>query len=273
MGIAKVKTLIIALLVLVNAFFLTVILVDDFAAARTERQAIDNVCTILRSNGIMIEPDSIKKSSDIRAMRASRDTEQEAAAANALIGPVEMTDQGVIYLYNNPERGSAKFSIAGDFEFILNEGCIPSGESILRTVNGLLRDMKFEAASLDVRRESSAEIVTVVGAYKGASIFNLTMDFMFSESCLREVRGRYLTGIEPVESGSGISNVSTALLGFLAAVKRGDVACSAVYSVEAGYQYSVVGSFGDRVIMPSWLVVTDMGRYIIDCESGDIRMI
>ena len=271
MSVSRIKTIFIAALLLVNGFFLAIIVIDTYADARDERQAIENACAILQLNGISINPDSIKTANSLRTMRTERGVEPEAAIAYAFLGTADMTDQGVIYLYENADRGTAEFFTAGIFEVHLNEGVITNENGTLRTVRELLQSMKLETSEIAARSESGGETVTVVSAYRGVSIFNCTIDFVFSGSSLISVSGRYVTGIEPAEDGAVISSVSTALLGFLASVKNGDVECMEILSVEAGYHHNVVGSFGEAEIAPAWLITTANAKYIIDSVTGEIR--
>jgi len=137
-----------------------------------------------------------------------------------------------------------------------------------------LRDMKIEAAGISEPGPDGKETVTAVSSYRGASIYNCTIDFVFIDGYLRTVKGRYATGLEGVEDGAALSSPGTALLGFLAAVNsndKDDVSCSYIYSMEPGYLYSVVGSFGEGVITPVWLLTTDTGRFFIDNATGNIR--
>ena len=271
MSLARLKTIMIAALVLLNGFFLGIILTDRYADTRSEQQAIDNVCAILYSNGIIISPGSIKSTVAISTMRTAREVELEAAIAHAFLGIVDVPDQSVIYLYENNERGIAEFFSAGDFLIQLHEGVITDGNDSLRTVRRLIEDMKLETLTPVVTRDAEHETVSVVSAYRGVGIFNSTIDFVFSDGSLITVMGRYVSGVESADDGVGISNVSTALLRFLAAVQRGEIECTEILSVEAGYHHSVVGSFGEGVIAPVWLITTAEVRYIIDSASGDIR--
>lgn len=268
---ARIKSLVIVVLVLINAAFLTVIIIDNITDARSLRESVENVCSIMQSNGIMIVPDNVRTGSAIRTMRTSRVPEAEEAVAYAVLGSASVLDEGVIYTYENAERGTAKFYTAGDFEIHLIAGAITSTDDTLGTVQGLVRNMKLEAIIYNHSPGEDGETVTALCTYRGASIFNCTIDFIFSNGSLSAITGRYVAGIEPAENGAELSQVGTALLGFLAAVKRGDIECAYIGSVEAGYQYRVVGSFGE--IAPAWMLDTDTGRYIIDAETGEIRAI
>jgi len=272
---SRIKTIAIAALVLINVLFLTVIIMDAVADARSEREALENVCAVLRAGGIMINPDDVRGGGDIRTMRTARVPEVEEVIAGAILGQTVMADQGMILLFENNERGVAQFASAGDFEIRVYEGVITNASGTVRTVQGLIRDMRLEIADLSISfgPEEGMETVTVVGAYRGASIFNSMIEFVFSAGSLHTVGGRYVAGIEPAEDGVEISSVSTALLGFLAAVwdeGREDVMCTEISGVEAGYRHRVFGPFGEGVIDPAWLITTDNGAFIIDDATGEI---
>ena len=271
MSAARIKTIVISALVLVNAFFLTIILIDNYAQARDERQMIESVCSILQSSGIEISPDNIITSGALRTMRTARGGEVEAAIAYAFLGRVDMTDQGTIYQYENPERGVADFYSAGDFVIQLREGVITATDSALKTTKDLLRDMRLETSAPVISANTEGEMVSVDSVYRGASIFNYPIEFYFVRNSLRTIKGRYVAGVELMEDGAEISQVGTALLRFLSAVKSGDIECKEILSVESGYQHSVVGSFGEGILAPSWLITTGDGRFLVDSATGEIR--
>ena len=272
MSVSRIKTIVIAALVLVNAFFLTLILINNYADARDERQMIETACSILQSNGIAINPDSIITSGAFSAMRTARSIEAEEAIAYAFLGQVEMADQGGdIYLYENADRGIAEFSGAGDFDIRLHAGVVGYADGASKTAQEFLRDMKLETSAPTSSLDSDGERILVYSEYMGARIFNCTIEFMFVGDSLQTVRGRYVSNVEPVESGAQISQVGTALLGFLAALKRDEIECREILSVEPGYRHGAAGAFGEGVLNPSWLITTDDGRYLLDSATGEIR--
>jgi len=278
MSSSRIKTVVIAALVLINVFFLAFIIRDAAADARNEREAIENVCAIFKAQGIMISPEDVRTGGTIRTMKTSRVLETEEVIAQAILGPTVISDQGVIYLYENAERGSAEFASAGDFNIRLKEGVITNANGTLRTVEELLRDMGLESAGMTVTfdQERGIETVTVPGAYREARIFNCSIEFVFSDGNLQIVRGRLVAGIEPAEDDVVISHFSTALLGFLAEVRREereDVTATRIYAVEPGYRHRVAGSFGEGVLAPAWLISTDAGSYIIDDATGEIWLL
>jgi len=270
LSVSRIKTIAIATLLLINGFLGALIIIGTAADARIERQAIENACAVLLNGGITIEPDAIITKGSIRTMRTVREYEAEEMIAQAVLGETTMTDRGVIRLYENAQRGTADFYSAGDFEISLYDGVITKENGTMRTVQGLLRDMGFEASTQVVSLWQESETVTIIGAYEGVSIFNCTTEFIFIGDSLRTIRGRFVTGVEPVEDGAEIMQAGTALLGFLAWVRSGNAECTHIDRVEAGYHHGVSGSYGEGVLTPAWLVTVDSERYIIDDITGDI---
>jgi len=272
LGISKIKNLVITALVLINVFFLALIIYENSAGAQSARQAVQNASAVLEAAGITINPDNVAAGGALREMTTSRCLGAEGIIADALLGPAVMTDQGAIHHYESG-RGVASFYIRGDFEASLNEGAITSQRGALRTVRTLLRTMRIEASEFSVSGESGNETVVAVASYRRTSIFNCTIEFIFIDGSLRMVRGRHLTGIEPMEDGAEISSAGTALLRFLAAVKNGEHECSHIYSVEAGYWHHVAGPAGDGVLLPAWLITADTGRFIVEGGTGEVRLV
>ena len=270
MNVPKIKTIAIVVLVLINAFFGAVIIIDRTDDLHEERQAIEYACAVMRSGGITIYPDAVITNNTIRKMRTVREDGAEAMIARAALGQTVMTDLGVIFRYENEQRGTAEFYSAGDFEIRFSHGVIRNENGTLRAVQDLVRNMGFETASQSVSVSQEFETVTVIESYKGASIFNCTTEFTFSGGSLQTIIGRHITGVEPAEDGARIMQAGTALLGFLAWVRSGNAECTKIDKVEAGYQHRVSGSFGEGVLAPAWLITTDTARYIIDDETGEI---
>jgi hypothetical protein len=242
MGVSRIKSIAIVVLLLINAFFGAVIAIDTTNNARIERLTIEYACDVMRSAGITIDADAINTNSSIKTMRTARQDEAEAMIAQAVLGETVMTDLGAIFLYENAGRGTAEFYSAGDFEIRLNNAVITNENGTLRTVRELLNDMGLETASQIVAIGQESEIVTVVEAYKGVSIFNCITEFTFSNGSLQTITGRHVTVVEPASNGGEMMPASTALLGFLAWVRNDNAICTRIEKIEAGYQRRVSGS-------------------------------
>ena len=273
MSKSRLKTLVIATLALLNLLFLAIIIIDTAEEAHSQKKALENVCELLRLGGISVKPEVIGGFSPLAEMKTTRDTAAEALFTSVTLGETEITDQGVIYLYESPERGRAEFYSAGDFEMWINQGAVTSSNDKVRTVKKLLREMKLEASQILSVTEAQREYITVRCAYRKASVFNYSVEFIFNGDDLESIKGRYITGIVNTENGETLSTPGTALLGLLRAVKRGEVSCDSIDSVEAGYFYLVAGSFGEGSIIPAWCISTNTGSFIYNERTGEISLL
>jgi len=271
---SKIRNIAIVSLLLVNILFLAIIIIDAAEDARFEREALENISAILYAGGITIDPDNIISADALRTMRTARAADVERSIVGALLGETNITDQGVIYVYENPYRGTAEFYSAGDFDVRLFEGVITGGGDVIRTVRSLLQNMGIETMSIALTsdfddNEAGSEIVTAVAAYRGAGIFNSVIIFEFKAESLVSVSGRYVAGIEPVDDFAELSQVSSALIRFLAAVKNeelSDFDCNEILDVRAGFRHQSVGT-DEGIIDPVWLITTGNARFMVDSDG------
>jgi len=271
LSISKVKNLTICALLLINVFFLSIILMDNFADARERRAAIESLCEILQLNGISLSPENIKTNDSLVTMRTNRDTNMEREIARLFLGQVDITEQGVIYHYDSANIGAAEFYSGGDFEIWVYEKVILSENNPLDTIENFLKSMEQENISYELTYEDSIETVKAIIKYEDVLIFNCNLEFIFRNNSLINIKGRLATGIEPLEQGEPIDSLANVLMVFLSAVRKGNIICTEITRVEAGYQHNVVGSFGDGVLAPVWLITTDNGQYIIESATGELR--
>ena len=268
MSVSKIKSLVIAALCLINIAFAVVIVRDNMVDALYERQLMDNAVAILEMHGISVDLDRVITHGALRTMRTARSQETEERIARAVLGSVTVTAQGGgIYLYESAV-GAATFFGDGAFDIRIQESSPADAGGTVETVQRLLHDMGIETTAEFMRPD--AQTIVVFDVYRGVSIFNSTIQFVFDEeSRLLSITGRYITGIEPAAGGAEISSAATALLDFLAAVRRGGFESARIYRVEAGYQYNA----GEGVLVPAWLIEADIGIYIIDDITGDVYVL
>ncbi|MCL2201504.1 MAG: hypothetical protein FWB75_06020 [Oscillospiraceae bacterium] len=274
---SKIRNIALAALLLVNLLFLYVIIDDAAEDSRVQREAVENISAILSAGGVSINPDDIAVVSDgmLRTMRTTRVPEVEEIIAHALLGEAIVTDRGIIYVYENPQMGRAEFYSGGVFSVSLLDGAVSNGGDTFGAVSLLLSEMQIEAMDLviSVHEGDSVERALAVVAYDGSRVFNSFVEFIFIYGSLRYVNGRYVAGVEQAYESSYISQVSSALLAFLSAVRdydRPDISCYEIFEIQAGFLHRVAGTFGEGLLEPAWQVITDNGRFLIDDTTREI---
>jgi hypothetical protein len=273
LGISKIKTIVIVALVLINLVFLSLIIIDSVTVSRNLREEIELASAVLLAEGVEINPDNIRVNDSIRAMRTSRDFDAELRIAQAALGEVNVIDLGLVFRYESEQNGFAVFYSAGDFEILLSEGAVDNSGETVRVVENILREMDIVTVGMTRANTPSGEVITVTGAYRDGAIFNNTIEFSFGETGLEEIRGRYVSGFEMIDDGAEISSIGTVLLGFLSKIIDGESDTTVITSVEAGFQFRPSGAIGEGIIVPAWLIITDTGQYLTDCETGEMRLL
>ena len=271
---SQVKTIAIITLALINLFFLSLIIIDFALETRDTRLEIELAAAVLASEGISINSDEISINRNISAMVTSRNMETELRIAQALLGEVEIIDQGLIFRYENQAAGVAQFYSAGDFEVVFSHAFVPiQTVGAMAVAERMLSDMGIETAGLVLDVTYGGQVITATGAYRGAAIFNNTIEFIFDDYYLRVIRGRYVSGFEPIENGRQISTIGTVLLGFMANVRSGEIYSTNILKIEPGFQFRPSGAIGEGIISPAWFITTETGSYMADCETGEFRRI
>ncbi len=82
----KLKNIIILILLLVNAFLLIMVGVQERDTAQYREQTITDMVNVLERNGIHLDRDRVPEELDLTALTVERDQESEAALAAALLG-------------------------------------------------------------------------------------------------------------------------------------------------------------------------------------------
>jgi len=256
---ARIKTLVIAALVIINAFFLTFIIWERASESIQHRNTLEQISVILRQNGITINADEIHDSPLLTDADIVRDTDREKAIASALLGDATLLDSGgSISKFESPE-GSALFSSAGEFTVDLAGGGYTSGGDAAGAAKKLLALMDMQYTGLETAQSADGEDVSATFTHSGAELFDCKIDFLFENGVLKQVKGKYPTGIKDSAGGGTQKTALTAIINFLSDVKSGAVACSAISDVRSGYntQFEV---FSGKLI-PVWRITADTGTY------------
>ena len=267
MSIARLKSLVIAVLVLINLFFATAIILNRVGGAAEQGRIIESLRTAMSASGITFSDDAIRDVTVLDAYTTSQDAFAEAVIARTILGDCEpvQSDSGQKYAGT---RGTASFNTLGEFVIELTESYSPSGSSAERISKKLLKNMGIDTTEPVATVFGNTTVVVALCTWRGSQIFNCTVTFTFSGSELVRVEGRRPSDVSETQVSSYIT-FSTAVLSFLRYDKSQETSSAVITSIDPGYRMNV-SAFGDGLLTPGWLIVTDTGVFFANAITGEI---
>ena len=260
---AKVKNLIILILLLANGFLLFLVLADRQETREGEAAAWRELTTVFEQNGIRVVEDDVRDARVLPVLTLQRDLREEQKAVERLLGNADVQDRGGnIYDYD-AKKGIATFRGSGDFEIWLEEGAVRTGSDPVGTAVDVLQKLGIDcdADSAVLRELPGGWEVVLTARLDGDDVYNARALFTFSSANLLSVSGVRLPGGAATRGETGMEP-ATLLMHFLRAVLEGGYVCSEVTGLTCGYFISAPG------LVPVWYVETDAGDYYLNALTG-----
>jgi hypothetical protein len=264
---AKLKNLIILMLVLVNLFLLALVWTDRREAAAGRETAWDELSAVFQENGIVLSSE-VREAEALGGCSLRRDTAAEYKLVSRLLGTVSVKNQGGNIYYYIGEKGEATFRGTGEFSILLNAGAVETGSDPARTAIDVLKKMgvRCDPDSALVEEDGGGASVTLTVTWQDAPVYNAQVTLTFSGDSLYLISGRRMLDTVASRSEAGLEP-ETLLMRFLDIVHEGGYICSEVKSLRCGYVVSVSVS-GDADMVPVWRVETDAGPYFLNGLTG-----
>lgn len=267
---SKLKNLIIAMLVLVNAFLL-ILVVSNERQAKTARlyreQALQNVFS---EHGISLA-DSIDLSAVAPAqLSLRRDLKKEQKMLSSLIGSLSVQDMGGNIFYYEGVNGQASFSGTGDFKILLNPGIIKAGSDPVSTARATMRKLGYASSDVSevvIEQSDESTMVTLCCSQSGYSIYNAVVKFDFAPN-FTIISGRRPLDVEnPATSVLSYLDCNTILMNFLEHIRQSGEICTKISAIETGYIMETAVS-GVCTVHPVWYIGADTGDFFINASTG-----
>lgn len=266
----RVKNFIIVLLVMVNLFFLAIVVSDRAQTNAVERQARQALISVFSDAGIELDPALDLSARTGAQIRLTQDLDIQADCAAALVGRDAVCSElgGNSYYYAGSD-GSVRFLGTGSFEYLPRFSSVSVGKDPVDSAGS-----RLEAIGLDWHRDSALLEATNTGyeatltcCWEKQPIFNCQVHFTFSSSCLQLVSGQRPLDTEESRDETGVLDLPTILLRFLELLREQGHVCSEIRTLEPGYWMDSPVS-GSVVLTPVWHIVTDVDEYYISGLTG-----
>lgn len=267
---ARIKNIIILLLVIVNGFLLTLVGIRAWRTEQGQRETRERMVEILAKNGIEFLPEEVPGELELAPWQVNTERPGPTQAA-ALVGEIsesEASASGTTYV---GERGTVTFSADGGVEASFLPGGRSAGrERITADVTEMLNALEIPSAQeTDRREDDDAVTVTVTQLWEGAPVFGQTLTFFWQGGEFIYLSGRYLRGSGELAGGGRSITAPTALTRFLTALNDGGYVCSQITDLYAGY----IPSGGETVsLAPAWFIETDVWprQFAVDGLTGTV---
>ena len=269
MKTSRIKTIVIVILLLVNAFLLVLLLGRRNQQRVAYGHSVEQLSLLLANNGIAFDTSLLPGKVSFPAAELAHDADAEAAFARALLGDdaaARSTGGGSSVYESN--CGSLQFRANGTIEGTLNlfvSNPIALCEDIFRSCDYEMDDTAY-AHALAVS-DSGSGTISALRSVDGLSVFAAPLSLTFENNTLISVSGSFLSNVSALKLAHGMDSIS-ALVRFLDYRNSNGLVCTKITSLT--YGYLLQSSAANAKLVPAWHIATDVSEYYVNSATGEI---
>ena len=266
---SKLKNVILLMLVCVNVILLLLVGSQENRDHRYREETLEAVQQVLEKGGITFGLDEVPEDLSLPLVTVTRDRDNEAAVAAALLGEVTLQGESEVRPRYTGPGGTAEFSMNGSFTIFLQPGVrtLKSGQDYEAASRECLQTMGITGTLEDLEMSGSDAVVTYCQSWEDSPLFFCPVIFYWQGEDLVRVEGQRLDGTVSESSNTKLLSTTTILVQFLAGITEGGYVCSRIDDMTAGY---LTSSSTTRQVQltPVWRLLTDTGTYYVDGVTG-----
>lgn len=273
---AKIKNIVIVILLLLNVFLLFLMggrRMEDIQSQETARlRAIQ----IIQDSGVTLDEAAVPREMTLASRHAVRDLEREIGLATALLGgPVTAQARGgEVYRYYN-HAGFVQYHSTGEFTAEFEDGYAPAEQGMeAEHALGILALLGFDGDVVEDTVAQGTGTVTVRQKLEQTPVLSCQASVNYDDGWLVSITGgrRIFDQVEKKVTGESSITVATALMRVYNGLKdMGDV-YNTIEAITPAYIMSVSLS-GLAKLTPVWYVSTDIGAYQLNTQTGQFSRI
>lgn len=267
---AKLKNIILLILLITNALLLGLMVVQRVEAHQHRQQALSDAVELLEQRGISVDLADIPDSDFPQSMTLARDADQELEQFTDLLGQgTALTQRGLVSLYTGP-LGTAEVRVDGGFSVTLSQDAYPMApnQDLANHAQDLARQLGFSTALTGQETTAEGEVLTLVQHCGGYPVFSCTLQVWYKAGQLLSIHGTRLVGRPAADPSQGQSlSMATLLVRFRSGIIDSGDACTAIRSASQGYVLSADVS-GILRLTPVLRLETDTNPYIVNALTG-----
>ena len=269
---SKLKTVIILILALLNAFLLFLVMSREIQDTRAQEQARQDAIAVIQSSGVILENETVPRTAALQPQMVTRDLDAEGELARRLLGEDAVMEArgGEVYLYRS-SVGSIQFHSTGDFLASFSPGAFPlGGQDAAEHAASVLERLDFTGQPLETSFADGEGSITLRQLWNGAPLLDCQATLNYEGGELISITGgRRLPGTPYPNPEPATISVPTALMRLFNGLNElGDV-YNEIRSITQAYTLSVTLS-DPAALTPVWFVETDTGSYRLDLVSAQL---
>ena len=260
------KNIIIIILVLVNGFLLTSLLMRQTSAVHSRQQTEEQLIELFAADGMTLEKQAFSQKTPPSVFALSRNPELERRVAAFFLGSslIQEDQGGGTYTYT-ADSGVARFRSNGNFEVA---GTLSAGD-VETLCHNFCKTFSYDSLRFDLD-DTGTGTATAVCICNDLPVFNCIVTFTISHGELRTVSGTLL----PQEGTSLVSetvplSAAAALTTFQNARREIGAVVSSVTELTLCYELQ---SSSALTLTPAWRITTDTKYYYVNCISKGVTV-
>ena len=269
----RLKTIVIAILLVLNGFLLVLVGARKTEAVRYEQSALERTIEVLARNGIQTTEDAVMGRSVPSSVTAERDLAMEGAVAAALLGEgAEGNNRGGgLYIYAT-ERGQLSFRSGGELAAVFSEDDFWRTDDPESHAAQLMDSLKLDCEQIRCDISEGSGQVVYRQLLDGSPLYSCRLTFTYKQGRLTALSGNLLATEAEKAENEELLSLPTVLMRFLDDVLESGDVCSAILKVEPGYL--MVQSFTEAMrLNPVWYISTNTADYYVDAATGQLTRV
>ena len=270
---AKVKNIVIILLVIADLFLLILVGGESYKRFEEQKSRVELLKDIYEDSEIEISKSINLEINPPVIYETKRNLAVEKMNISKILGKTRFEDEGAGKFYYSGSNGAADCSGSGEFNIILDGGNSSPISDYISAAKKVLNKLDIEASEFGIndKEESVPRQVTLYAAYENIHIMNLPINVYFTGGNVTTILGSRPLEISGVlSSDKEEMDCISALMSFLQYVRQTGHVCSKVEDIIHSY-YNEITGLGTGILKPGWIITTDSGVFYVDSMTGKVN--
>ncbi|MBE6963164.1 MAG: hypothetical protein E7443_01005 [Ruminococcaceae bacterium] len=262
----RLKNIIIIILLLLNGFLLSALVIREAAVRSARSRTVDQLTALFAEDDMILYADAFSSATPPAGLSFTRDLAREREVAAFFLGdalPQEGESDSLHAVYTG-SSGTAQFRSSGSFDIT----GIPARSDTEAFCRSFCRTFSYDALVFTLDAQGSGTAVATA-VHNGFSVYNCTVTFVITEGVLASVSGTLLPSAgTAVPLQKDPLTASAALITFQQYRRESGASASAVTKIDLCYELE--SSAVSLSLTPAWCIETDIAKYYVDCVTGAV---